>query len=222
VASRRWATVALAAQVLFVLSWLVAASWQGPRYNVLAHTISDMYADGAPGGIILVVVITLCGSATIMFTARSVWPSLRPGGWRATLGSILLGLSIFGLGDLLTPLEREACRLADLGCTAAAQVATFGGVLDALLSSIGVALFVTSLFFLASAMTRAPGWEPWSRPARWTAVLFLVLIASTGALEAAGLGGLFERLLAFTGAAAIGILAHGVLEHTRKPTFRGS
>ncbi len=39
---RLWALVALVAQVAFVASWLIAASWQGPRYSVLAHSISDM------------------------------------------------------------------------------------------------------------------------------------------------------------------------------------
>ncbi|MCA2176125.1 DUF998 domain-containing protein [Nonomuraea glycinis] len=43
----------------------MAASWQGPRYSVLAHTISDLYAVTAPGGMFLVVVFTLCGAATI-------------------------------------------------------------------------------------------------------------------------------------------------------------
>jgi hypothetical protein len=46
-------------------------------------------------------------------------------------------LSIYGLGDLLSPLEREGCRLADRGCTAAAQFANSGGKLDAALSTLG-------------------------------------------------------------------------------------
>src|SRR5215212_11836803 len=70
---RRWALVALVAQVAFVGSWLIAASWQGPRYSVLDHSISDMYAVGAPNGAFLVVVLTLCGAATILFA----WLSLR-------------------------------------------------------------------------------------------------------------------------------------------------
>ena len=151
---RRWARVALVAQVAFVASLLIAASWQGSRYSVLAHSISDMYAVGAPNGAFLVVVLTLCGAATILFAALSLRPSLRPGGWSATVGSVLLGLSIFGLGDLLTPFEREACRLADPGCTGAAQLANSGGKLDAALSAVGLALFVAAGFFLASARSK--------------------------------------------------------------------
>jgi hypothetical protein len=65
-------------------------------------------------------------------------PSLRG-------GSVLFGLSIYGLGDLLSPFEREACRLADPGCTWAAQVANSGGTLDAALSVVGLVLFVAGV-----------------------------------------------------------------------------
>src|SRR5215213_3513000 len=187
---RRWALVALVAQVAFVGSWLIAASWQGPRYSVLDHSISDMYAVGAPNGAFLVVVLTLCGAATILFAALSLRPSLRPGGWRATVGSVLLGLSIYGLGDLLTPFEREACRLADPGCTGAAQFANWGGKLDAALTLVGLVLLVAAGFFLASAMKRVPGWRRWARSARWAMVLFLALLVATVLARAVGLGGL--------------------------------
>jgi len=89
---RLWAWLGLVVQVVFVASWLVAAAWQGPRYSVTAHTISDLYAVTAPHGAILVLILTLCGAATIGFALRSVWPVLRAGGWRAATGSILLAL----------------------------------------------------------------------------------------------------------------------------------
>jgi hypothetical protein len=212
---RRWAIVAIVAQIAFVASWLVAASWQGTRYSALAHTISDMYAVGAPYGAFLVVVISLCGAATILFAWRSLWPSLRGGGWRAAVGSVLLGLSIIGLGDLLSPFEREACRLADPGCTPAAQFANLGGTLDLLLSLFGLVVYVAAGFFLASAMKRVPGWGRWAGPTRWATLLFIALLAATVVADALGLGGLFERLLATTGAAGVALLALGVLQRAR-------
>ena len=212
---RRWSLVALVAQLAFVASWLIAASWQGPHYSVLAHSISDMYAVGAPYGAFLVVVLTLCGAATILFAWLSLRPSLRPAGWTATVGSVLLGLSIIGLGDLLTPFAREACRLADPGCTPAAQFANSGGKLDAALSALGLLLLVAAGFFLACAMKRVPGWRHWARPARWATVLIIALLVATVVGGAVGLGGLFERLLAATGAAAgIALLAAGVLQRS--------
>ena len=205
---------ALVAQAVFVVSWLLAPSWQDPRYGVFAHSISDMYAVGAPNGAFLVVVFMLCGAATILFTARSLWPSLRPGGWTATVGSILLALSIFGLGNLLAPFERVACRQAEPGCTVAAQLANFGGKLDAVLSTVGVALLVVAGFFLASAMKRTPSWHRWARLARWMTILVLALAIVTGLMVTVGLSGLSQRLLAATGAAGIALLAVGALRRS--------
>jgi hypothetical protein len=211
---RAWAWVGFAAQAVFVLSWLVAAAWQGAAYRVLAHTISDMYAVTAPGGLFLVVVLTLCGLATALFALLSLRPALRPGGRAATVGAILLALSIYGVGDLLSPFEREACRLADPGCAGPDQSANLGGRLDSVLSTAGILLFVVSAFVLAAAMKRTPGWQRWARPARWVGIGFAALLVAFAAAESADLGGLLERLLAAYGAAAIAALA---LRIARRP-----
>jgi hypothetical protein len=201
------AQLTVVAQIAFVLSWLVAGFWQGPRYSAVSHSISDMYAVTAPGGSFLVVVFTLCGLVTICFAALSVWPTLRPGGWRAGVGAALLGLSIFGIGDLLSPFERLGCRIADSGCTPSAQLANSGGMLDAALSTAGILVSIAAAFFLASAMRRASGWSEWAWPARFVGMAFVVILAADVALAPLGFGGLLERLLAALGAAAIGIFA---------------
>ena len=216
--TRTWAWVGVAAQVVFVVAWLVAAAWQGPRYSVLEHTISDMYAVGAPGGVFLVVVLTLCGLATILFALLAVRPALRPGGRAATVGAILLALSIFGLGDLLSPFEREGCRLSDPGCTGPDQLANTGGKLDSALSTIGIFLFLAAAFVLAAAMRRTEGWRSWAWPARWVGIVFAVLLVALVVGQQAGSGGLFERLLAGFGAAAIAALA---LRTAREPRPAG-
>jgi hypothetical protein len=210
---RRWARVGIAAQVLFVASWLVAASWQGPHYSVVKHSISEMYAVTAPHAMFLLIVITLCGAATLLFTLGSVWPALRPGGWAATVGSVLLALSTAGLGDLLTPFERVACRMADPGCTTTKMVANAGGKLDGNLTTVGILAFVLAIFFLAAAMRRVPAWQAWARLARWTAVLVLVLVLADFADS--GLGGLFERLVSAIGAAALAALGVGIVRRSR-------
>ena len=189
------------------MSWLIAGLWQGARYSALAHSISDMYAVTAPGGMFLVVVITLCGLATVLFAALSVWPTLRQAGWPAAVGSTLLGLSVYGLGDLLTPFERLACRIADGGCSPAAQVANTGGMLDALLTTAGILVFAAAAFFLAPALRRTPGWQDWAWPARWVGLAFILILVADVATSSLGFGGLIERLLAAFGAAAIGALA---------------
>jgi hypothetical protein len=204
---RRVAQLTLVAQIAFVLSWLIAGLWQGPRYSTLSHSISDMYAVTAPGGIFLVVVFTLCGLATVLFAAVSVWPALRRAGWPAAVGSVLLGLSIYGLGDLLSPFERLACRIADSGCSPAAQVANTGGMLDALLSTVGILVFAAAAFFLAPAFRRTPGWQAWAWPARWVGLAFILILVADVATSSLGFGGFMERVLATLGAAAIGALA---------------
>ena len=203
----RWAWVTAIAQAVFVLSWLVAQLWQGPRYSAVSQTISDMYALTAPGALFLVIVLTLAGIVTILFAALSVWPTLRPADWTAAVGSILLAVSIYGLGDALSPFEREACRIADPGCTPADQSSNVGAMLDSIVSTIGIVCFLAAVFFLAAAMKRVPGWDRAARPTRWVGVVFVLLILVYAGTESAGLAGLIERLLVAFGAAAIAALA---------------
>jgi uncharacterized protein DUF998 len=204
---RRWAAVAVAANAAFVFFWLLAASWQGPRYSATAHTISDMYAEGAPGGAFLAVVITLCGAAVLLFTRLSLWPALRAGGRPALIGTVLLATSIYGLGDLLSLFEREACRRADPGCGASDQLANAGGTLDAVLSPLGVLSLIAAGFFLAAAMRRIPGWQDFAAPTRKGAYTLLGLLALNAVFGGSGFSGLCERLLAAAGAAALTVLA---------------
>jgi hypothetical protein len=171
-----------------------------------------MYALTAPGALFLVVVFTLCGAAGIAFAVRSVWPALRAGGrWFAGIGSTLLCLSVFGAGDLLSVTERLACRIADPGCSATAQVASSGGRMDDLLTTIGIPVFVLGGFFLAAAMKRIPGWKRWAWPTRWTMIaLFLLTFAAAFPSSVTGAGGLLERLVAAVGAGWIALLALGI------------
>jgi hypothetical protein len=215
VSVRRWARVGIAAQLIFVASWLAAVAWQGPRYSPVSMDISDMTAVTAPHGWFLVTVFTLAGAATIWFALRSVWPALRPGGWAAGVGSVLLALSVAGLGDLLSPAERLACRIADPGCTTTMQLSNSGGKLDSVLTTVGLGVFVIGGFFLAAAMRRIPGWQAWTRPTVWTSVVILALAIASGTTVHAGYNGLFERLFAGAAAAALVALGIGILRHSR-------
>lgn len=213
---RRWAWAGLIAQIVFVASWAAASNWQGPRYSTVADSISDMYALGVRGAWFLVVTFTLTGAATIVFALRSVWPSLRPGGWRAAAGSVLLALSVCGLGDLLTAAERMACRASDPGCTAARQLSNTGGRLDDILTTSGILATIAAGILLSFAMRRTPGWHRWARPTRWT--MFLLFCVTCGDIigNSHGAGGAFERLIALTAAAWLGAVAVAILRRTRK------
>ena len=201
-----WVWAGAGAQVVFTAYWLLAPLWQGPRYSVVAHSISDMYAVTAPYGAVMVAVLTLCGAATIAFALLGLLPQLRRAGRTGWAACLLLALSIFGLGDLLTPFERLVCRLADPGCRPSAQLANAGGTLDATLSTIGILLLVVAGGFCYAASRRITAWQPMSVP---ILVLSVVLVIGFGA---AGFGplavaGLSERLVALAGATMITVLA---------------
>jgi hypothetical protein len=212
---RRFAWLGIAAQVVFAAGVLVAASWQGPHYSVWRDSISDMYAVTAPHGSFLAQFLTDTGAATILFALLAVWPALRSGGRSAAVGSVLLALSIGGLGDLLSPAERLACRMADPGCTASLQLSNSGGKMDNILSDTGVVLLILAAFFLAHAMARIPGWQAWAWPTRATGILIIALTIADGATGNTGVYGLFERLLAATMAVALIALAIGILRRSR-------
>jgi hypothetical protein len=208
---RRTAQLAAVAQVVFVASFLIAATWQGPRYDPMTQSISDMYAVTAPNAAFLVVAFTLCGLATVLFAALSVWPTLRNAGWPSAVGAALLGLSIAGLGDLLSPFEQLACRMADPGCTATAQAANAGGALDNNLSFFGIVLFAIAPFFIAEAFRRLPEWKAWAWPARFAGFTFIALfVIDTVVYALNGPQGLFERLLATCAAVIIGVFAWAI------------
>lgn len=212
---RFWAWVAILAQVAFVAAWVAAGFWQGPRYSPMADSISDMYAVGVPHASFLVQVFTDAGAATILFALFSVWPALRGGGRAARAGSVLLALSVAGLGDLLSPAERLACRISDPGCTTALQLSNSGGKLDSILTAAGAVLLLVAGFLLAAAMRRIPSWRAWVRPVRWTSVLIFALFVADALDGTSGQAGLFERLYAAVAAAAVAALAVGILQRAR-------
>jgi hypothetical membrane protein len=214
---RRWARLVIVANIVFVLAWLVAAVWQGPHYNIVAHSISDMYANHAPNAWFLLLVLTLCGAATLLYAFGSLWPALREAGWTGKVGVILLALSPFGFGDLLSVAERENCRLADPGCTANLQFANFGGLADDTLTTVGSWGLIVSGILLAIAMRRLPEWRSRWLPTVLVTVLIVVLIGIDGAAVPAGYGGLAERAYAFVGAAWITVLAVWTLQRSRTP-----
>jgi hypothetical protein len=208
---RAWAWAGLLAQVAFVVGWLVAAAWQPPGYSVVRHTISDLYAVTAPHAWFLVILLTLCGAATVGFAWFAVRRSLAAGGRPATVGALLLAVSILGVGDLLSPFEQEACQQADPACSAADQVANLGGTLDGVLSTVGLVALVAAGFVLAVAMRRAPGWSRAVLRTRVLSAVLAVLLLATGFLGVLGIGGLLERLLALVAALGVALLALAVL-----------
>jgi hypothetical protein len=103
------------------------------------------------------------------------------------------------------------CRMVDPGCTADGQLANFGGKLDSYLSIVTLLILAAAFFQLAEGMRRLPLWARYAWPARIVGIAVAVLLACLGLFSVAGLGGLFERLLAAVAALGVAGLAIGVI-----------
>ena len=141
---RRWSRVALAAQVVFVVGWLVAGWWQGSHYSAVDHTISDMYADGAPHAWFLIVCVTLGGLGTVGFALFGLRPARRAAGRVATTGAVLLSVSILGLGDVLTPSNERAAGSQTQAARPRTRVRISAGSSTPSWSTVGLVAFVVA------------------------------------------------------------------------------
>jgi hypothetical protein len=147
-----WGVVGLVAQVAFAAGWLIAETWQGPRYSLLTDTISDMQAAGAPHVWFPIVCFAVGGIGTCgfaFFGLRAAWGRVAPfAPWKIGLSGLALGNSF-----PLIP-----CQLSAPGCTATHQFLSAGGLTDAILA--GVALWVLAItpWPLARQLVSLPPW----------------------------------------------------------------
>lgn len=148
-----WGIVGLLAQVVFAAGWVIAETWQGPRYSPVTDTISDMQAATAPHVWFPVVFFAVGGLGTFGFAIFGLRPALAgvssPAAWKIGLSGLALGNSF-----PLIP-----CQLSAHACTATSQLLSAGGLTDALLC--GVALWVLAItpFPMARRVSSLPGWK---------------------------------------------------------------
>lgn len=133
---RTWAVIVIVAQVVFILSWIIAATWQGGGYSVTKHSISDMYAVAVPHPWFHIVALTLTQAATILFAIFAAWPVFGEPGLAGKVGAVALALSVFGVAT---------CSASSSGSGAGWPTSTLrwpttptmsGGRLDSRLTSI--------------------------------------------------------------------------------------
>ena len=147
-----WGIVGVLAQVVFAAGWVIAETWQGPRYSPVADTISDLQAATAPHVWFPVLCFALGGLGTFSFAVFGLRPALAgvssPAAWKIGLSGLAVGNSF-----PLIP-----CQLSAHACTATSQLLSAGGLTDALLS--GVALWVLAItpWPLGRRVTSLPGW----------------------------------------------------------------
>lgn len=220
---RIWGILGVIAQVAFMAGWLVAETWQGPRYSVVTDTISDLQAATAPHAWFPIACFAAGGIGTFCLAVFGLRPALASAGRAAAHAPWMLALAGLAIGNSFPLIP---CGLSAPGCTAHQQLYSPGGMTDAIVATIA---------FLVLAFTPGPLWErlkvlpEWQRlrPVMTTArivcpLCFLLLsVASlTGTAE-----GLAERILATSLVLWIGSLAFTLTRvsgRARPGTARGN
>jgi hypothetical protein len=148
-----WGIVGLLAQVVFAAGWVIAETWQGPRYRPVTDTISDLQAATAPHVWFPILCFALGGLGTFGFAIFGLRPALSgvssPAAWKIGLSGLALGNSF-----PLIP-----CQLSAHACSATSQLLSAGGLTDALLSGVALWVLAVTPFPLARRVTLLAGWR---------------------------------------------------------------
>jgi hypothetical protein len=151
--SLTWGMVGLLAQVIFAAGWVIAETWQGPRYSPVTDTISDLQAATAPHVWFPVLCFALGGLGTFGFAIFGLRPALAG---VSSAAAWKIGLSGLALGNSFPLIP---CQLSAHACSATSQLLSAGGLTDALLSGVALWVLATTPFSLARRVASLPGWK---------------------------------------------------------------
>jgi hypothetical membrane protein len=84
------------AQITFMAGWLIAETWQGPRYSSIKYTISDLQAATAPHAWFVISCFAIGGIGSFLFAVFGLRPALAKAG--AVRAYATLGVGCFGSG----------------------------------------------------------------------------------------------------------------------------
>ena len=211
-----WGVTGVIAQVFFTGGWVIAETWQGPRYGPIQDTISDLQAATAPHVWFPILCFALGALGTFGFAVFGLRPALARAGKRAAFAPWMLAISALALGNSFPLIP---CRLSDPGCTASVQLLSPGGLTDAI---------VAGLAFLGLAFTPIPLWRrlavmpSWRRlkpvmfAARVLGPAFYVLLGISSSTTSMPAVGLIERILATTCVLWIAALAVNLMALSRR------
>jgi Protein of unknown function (DUF998) len=215
-----WGVLGVIAQVAFLAGWLIAETWQGPRYSPVADTISDLQAATAPHVWFPIVCFATGGVGTFCFAVFGLRPALAGAGPTAWYAPWMLGLSALALGNSFPLIP---CRLADTGCTAHHQLYSPGGLTDAVVAGTAFLVLAAVPAPLWRRMRLLPQWqpvEPVLTAARVVCPLCFILLSISSVAGVAE--GLTERILATSCVLWIGALAVTAIVVSRQPATRPS
>jgi len=209
-----WGVVGVLAQVAFLAGWLVAETWQGPRYSPVSDTISDMQAATAPHAWFPIACFAFGGLGTFAFAVFGLRPALAGAGKVAAYAPWMLACAGLALGNSFPQIP---CRLADPGCTAQRQLSSAGGLTDAIVASLAFLVLVLTPIPLGRRLAVLPHWralKPVMLAARVAGLAAWIALSVASALGVAE--GLMERILATICVAWIAMLACTLIVHARQ------
>jgi hypothetical protein len=210
-----WGLVGVLAMVIFNAGWLIAETWQGPTYSPIADTISDMQAQTAPHVWFPIACFALGALGGFGFALFGLRPALAGAGKVAVKAPWLLAFALLALGNSFPLIP---CRLSDAGCTAAVQLASPGGLTDAIVA--GLAFFVLAFlpYPLWHRLELLHGWrqlKPVMFAARVICPVAWILLALSSNLPGMPAVGLIERVLAAGCSLWVGALALTLIIESR-------
>jgi hypothetical protein len=156
------AVLAIAAQGLFIVSWLWAGAVEGHGYSAIRHDISDLGALTAHHASAFVAGIGVAGALTVVFAVAVLRPALEVGGLTTPIGSWLVALSLPALDNLADVFFRLDCRAADVACSSSDAVDSWHGTAHIAVFDVAAAATIAAPFALAARVrvdrrVRAPG-----------------------------------------------------------------
>ena len=202
---RQLAYAAIAGQVVFVGAFIVLGATEGHGFSATKHYISDLGAPTAHHVVLWFAAQVVCAVTLAAFAFGALRPALSPAGRKATLAAWLITGSVMVFDNITDPLFRLDCRLADKGCSATDQMATWHGKVHVYKFVVALVCTIAAPFVIASCARVVDGWRSLVRPTRWFGVLTIVGSVGVGAADRTSAQGLVQRLLAIY--VALGVVA---------------
>jgi hypothetical protein len=211
-----WGVIGVASQVVFTAGWVIAETWQGPKYSPFADTISDLQARTAPQVWFPIACFAIGALGTFGFAVFGLRPALAGAGKIAAYSPWLLAVCALAIGNSFPLIP---CRLSDAGCTANAQLLSPGGLTDAIVAGLAFLGLALTPFPLGRRIAALPSWRrlaPVTRAARIVCPVSYLLLAVSTSIASTPAVGLVERVLATSCVLWIGALAVNLIIVSRR------
>jgi hypothetical protein len=203
----------IVAEVVFVVTVLVAELWQGSGYRWVRDDVSEMGAVTAPHAWWFLVPQAVAGILTISFALFGLLPALRPAGRAGVIAAVFsAGSAVQDLSDAAFRLD---CRAAD-GCDSAQTTASWHGQLHEAFGLVCILLLIGAMFMAARAFKRLPAWSRWAGPTRLVGCLVVAGLLGVALPATESVHGLLQRGVALVAAMWGAGVAYHVLTLTRQ------